>query len=507
MHQNGKVLSIDELARRLQVERSGKRIVLCHGVFDLMHIGHVRHLQQARRMGDVLVVTVTPDRFVNKGPHRPVFNESLRSETLAGLDCTDYVAINQWPRAVEAIRLLKPNFYVKGPDYRDVEADLSGAIRQEEEAIRSVGGQLAFTDGLTLSASHLINQHLPVFPEEVRGYLAGFSNRYSVDRVLSVLQSAGSLRVLVVGETIIDEYQYCEAIGKSSKEPMLAVKSLSVERFAGGIQAVANHVAGFCERVGLVSMLGAENSYQDFLHTRLKEGIQPTLLYRKNAPTIVKRRFVDRYFFKKLLEVYEMNDGEMEEADNTALCAVLSRELPRYDVVIVVDFGHGMLSPEAVDLLCSKSRFLALNAQSNAGNYGFHMISKYPRADYVSMAETEIRLEARSRRGDLEGMILDVSRRLDCDKVVVTRGKYGCLCYSKEEGFFSVPAFAGKVVDRVGAGDAFLAVTSLCVAQDAPMEITGLIGNAVGAQAVAMVGHRHSIERVRLSKHIESLLK
>ena len=266
-------------------------------------------------------------------------------------------------------------------------------------------------------------------------------------------------------------------------------------------------MANFCDHVGLVTFLGTENSQEEFISEKLNSKIEKMFLYRKNSPTIVKRRFVESYFFTKLIEVYEMNDGALDKADNARLCATLREQLPRYDVVIVVDFGHGMLSREAIDILCSKARFLAVNAQSNAGNLGYHTISKYPRADYACMAENEIRLEARDRQGDLGEMILDVSRRLACERVVATRGKHGCLCYNEDEGFFEVPAFAGQVVDRMGAGDAFLSLTALCVAQQAPMEVVGFIGNAVGAQAVATVGHRRPIERVTLFKHIESLLK
>ncbi len=337
--------------------------------------------------------------------------------------------------------------------------------------------------------------------------MTGFSSRYCADDVLRYLESAQSLKVLVVGEAIIDEYQYCQAIGKSSKEPMLAVKYLSTEKFTGGILAVANHVANFCDHVGLITFLGMENSQEEFINEKLNSKIEKTFLYRQDSPTIVKRRFIESYFFTKLLEVYEMNDGVLDEADNRMLCATLSDQLPRYQVVIVVDFGHGMLSREAIDILCSKARFLAVNAQSNAGNLGYHTISKYPRADYVCMAENEVRLEARDRRGDLREMVLDVSRRLGCGRVAVTRGKDGCLCYSADEGFFEIPAFARQVVDRMGAGDAFLSLTALCVAQKAPVEVVGFIGNAVGAQAVATVGHRKPIERVPLFRQIESLLE
>jgi rfaE bifunctional protein kinase chain/domain/rfaE bifunctional protein nucleotidyltransferase chain/domain len=507
-NQRNKIRELEELAAILDSHRlQGKKIALSHGVFDLLHIGHIRHLEQAKKLGDLLVVTVTPDPFVNKGPHRPVFPANLRVEAIAALGCVDYVAINRWPTAVETIQTLRPHFYVKGPDYKEAEKDRTGGITLEESAVESVGGQLIFTEDITYSSSNLINRHLSIFSKEATDYLRDFSSRYRSQDVIQYLENGRSLKVLVVGEAIIDEYQYCEAIGKSSKEPMLAVKQLSIEKFAGGILAVGNHVANFCDKVGMVTVLGAAHSQEDFIHEKLNHQIKKTFLYRENAPTIVKRRFVENYFFTKLLELYEMNDGGLSPEENQELCAMLNEQVPQYDVVIVVDFGHGMLTKEAIQILCSKSRFLAVNAQSNAGNLGYHTISRYSRADYISMAESEVRLEARERRGDLKEMVLDVARRLACDRVIVTQGKRGCLCYGKEDGFFEVPAFAGQVIDRMGAGDAFLSLTALCVAQKAPMEVVGFIGNAVGAQAVATVGHRTSVERVPLFKQIESLMK
>jgi len=122
-----KVKTIEELAEILVSLRAGnKKIVYCHGVFDLLHVGHIRHFEQAKRLGDTLVVTVTPDRYVNKGPHRPAFAEDLRAEAIAALDCVDYVAINKWPTAMETIELLKPDIYAKGTDYKDAQKDYTG---------------------------------------------------------------------------------------------------------------------------------------------------------------------------------------------------------------------------------------------------------------------------------------------------------------------------------------------------------------------------------------------
>lgn len=508
VQRHNKIKTIEELSGLLTSCRpDDSKIVLCHGVFDLLHIGHIRHLEQAKKLGNTLVVTVTPDRYVHLGSDRPAFNEHLRVEAIAALDCVDYVAINKWPTATGAIHLLRPDFYVKGSEERGTDKDQATGIELEEAAIRSVGGQFVFTDDISFSSSRLVNRYLPVFPPEVREYLIRFSARYALDQVLGYLKGARPLKVLVVGEAIIDEYQYCEAIGKSSKEPTLVVKYLSTERFAGGILAAANHVANFCDHVGLITFLGNEAPHEEFIREKLNSKIEVGFLYRKNAPTIVKRRFVENYFFTKFLEIYEIGDGALDESENTMLCSMLDAEVPKYDVVIVIDFGHGMLSSAAIDILCSKASFLAVNAQSNAENRGYHTISRYPRADYICAAEHEIRLESRDRRGDLRQIILDVSRKLSCGQVVATCGKNGCVCYSDAEGFFEVPAFANQVVDRIGAGDAFLSLTALCAAQKAPMEVLGFIGNTVGAEAVAIVGNRQPIEREPLFQHIESLLK
>lgn len=502
-----KLVSLDTLAQEIaSCQSQGLRVVHCHGVFDPMHIGHIRHFAAARKLGDVLVVTVTPDRFVNKGPHRPVFSEDLRAEAIASLETVDFVAVNRWPMAIETIQTLRPNVFVKGSEFRGGK-DLTGAIALEEQAVQSVGGRLEFTDDVTFSASHLVNRHLSVFPQEVSDYLADFSARYPTGEILKFLDGARRLKVLVVGETMIDDYQYVEAIGKSSKEPTLVVKALTSDRFVGGAAAAANHVAGFTDRVALQSVLGEIHSEEDFIRSRLKPNIDAQFLFRERSPTIVKRRFIEQYFYSKLFEVYELNDELPTVAESAAWTGALTGRLSQFDVVIVVDSGHGFLTRELIELLCHESRFLAVNTQTNAGNLGYHVISNYPRADYVCIAENEMRLESRDRRSDLRPMIENVSQRLHCPRVVVTRGKKGCSTYRATEGHVDVPAFASNVVDRIGAGDAFLSITSLCAAQDAPMEVLGFIGNVVGAQAVATVGNKNSIERIPLARHIEHLLK
>jgi len=505
---HAKVSSVDQLAAACAAARAqGRRIVHCHGVFDLLHVGHLRYFQEAKALGDVLVVTLTTDKFVNKGPHRPAFPEQLRAEVLAGLECVDFVGINPHPTAVEAILAIRPDVYVKGPDYADMSKDMTGQIHEEEEAVKSVGGRIAFTSGEIFSSTSLINQHMSTLPPEVQAYLADFARRHPAGEVLDFIDQARRLKVLLIGEPIIDEYVYCEAIGKSSKEPTMVVKRLSEEKFAGGILAAANHVSSFCDEVACLTLLGTENSHEAFIEGRLRPNVKRIFLHRRNSPTIVKRRLVENYFFLKLMEVYEINDAALSPEEDDAVCQALMEHVPKYDVVIVIDFGHAMLGERARKIIRERAKFLAVNAQCNAGNLGHHALSKYPGVDYMTATEMEVRIESRDRHGDVQALTREVYDKLGCQRLIVTRGKNGCLCFDPREGLVQIPAVAGRVVDRIGAGDAFLSVSALLAAQGAPIDVVGFAGNAAGALAVATVANRNPIDRVAYLRHIESLLK
>lgn len=508
MAKNGKILDLDALAARLAaLKAQGKKIVHSHGVFDLLHIGHIRHFEAAKRMGDVLVVTLTRDEHVNKGPHRPAFPQDLRAEAVAALGVVDYVAINRWPLSAETIRLLRPDIYVKGSDYRVAEKDITGGIVPETEAIRSVGGEVRFTDDITFSSSALLNRHFSAFPPEVDRYLEDFRCRHSIDEVLEWLERTTALTPLVVGEAIIDEYVFCEGIGKSTKDPVLAVLQQSVEACAGGTLAIANHLAGFCRHVDLVTQLGSLERREEFVRTALRPNVRPALLTKSAAPTVRKRRVVDRYSGNKLLEIYLMDDSPTTGADAAELLAALEERTVAADLTVVADYGHGMMTSEAIEWLCKTAQFLAVNAQSNAGNRGFNPISKYSRSDYICLAAHELALENRQRDGSLQEGLTKLTGRVDCPRFTITAGKQGTLHYDREVGFVEAPALATVVQDRVGAGDAVLAITSLMVRVGAPWDIVAFLGNVAGAELVAELGNRAPLGRIALSKHVTSLMR
>ncbi|HAA91668.1 MAG TPA: hypothetical protein DCE33_04445 [Rhodospirillaceae bacterium] len=202
-----KIVTLAELTETLSKRDAKKiKVVLCHGVFDLLHMGHVRHFQEARAMGDVLVVSITADAFVNKGPGKPVFSQGLRAEMLAALACVDWVIVNDSPDAVPVLDAIKPNVYAKGSDYSDSDDDITGKIDVERRRAERHGGRVAITDDITFSSSELLNRHFEVFEPQVRDFLAGMREGGALDRLMEYLDKLSEMRVLVVGDAIIDEH-------------------------------------------------------------------------------------------------------------------------------------------------------------------------------------------------------------------------------------------------------------------------------------------------------------
>src|SRR5262249_12287397 len=217
--------------------------------------------------------------------------------------------------------------------------------------IRQHGGEMVFTEDITFSSSALINQYHSGYSREVREFLKDFAKRHSADDVLGPIHAARPMKVLVLGEAIIDENHSGKAIGKSGKEPVLVARYASTDRSAGGALACANHLASFCDQVSLVTFLGQDSSEEAFIRSRLHENVSPVFLPKSNSPTIVKTRFVESYLSQKLFEVYHMNDDPLNLAEEGRLSAVLNQLLPAHDMVLVADYGHGMLVPRIIDLL------------------------------------------------------------------------------------------------------------------------------------------------------------
>lgn len=503
-----KIKSYEELEEALEKDRKlGLKIIQCHGVFDLLHPGHIRHFREAKSIGDKLIVTVTPDRFVNKGPGRPAFTESYRLESLAALEDIDYVVLNDSPDAVTAIQRVRPKFYVKGSEYSNPAEDVTGKISDETEAVLNVGGSVYYTNDVVFSSSALINRYFDPPSPAVSQFLTRFKEQYSADLVVKKIEELSQLKVLVIGDAIIDEYQYVEPMGQSGKGLHMVGKCLDKDIFLGGSLIIANHLAQFAGEVTLVTALGKECPYLNFIRQQLDPKVQIQCAFLEETTTLLKKRYVlkDGGTISKLFETYSGQDQTLNKEQSDLICSALHAK--GYDLVLVCDFGNGFTNVQIVDSISKIRSFLALNTQTNSGNRGFNVITNYGRADYISLNEGELRLSMQDRTSSIEGIISDVFQIMHCNVISVTKGIQGVDCFDIHGSNATIPALTTRSVDRIGAGDSYFSLSSLCFAKGYSPILAGFIGSVAASMSVQTVGNQESTKKIPLCKFVTRLLK
>lgn len=503
-----KILLLDGLIEKVkELKIAGKVIVQTHGIFDLIHPGLIQHLNSAKEQGDVLIVTVIKDKDVRKGPGRPIFPDHLRAENVASLSQVDYVSIVTDENPFECVRQIKPDVFARGQAYKDRDNKIHKKIFEEERELYFGKSRIHETDGFLSSSTEIIKNFLNIYPNEVKNFLKNFSKKYSFHDIVEKINTLQDLKVLLLGDGIIDEYHYCEPLGRAAKAPIIVNKYLSHEVFPGGVFAIANHIAGLCGDVQLVSLLGTEHSREDFVQGNIKPNIKAKFFYREDGPTIVKKRYINQYLNQKLFEVNYLSDNYVNEDVESELVEYLKVTIPSYDIVLISDFGHGFITNKIIKVIEKSSIKFAVNTQTNGANAGYNMITKYRNPTYVCLDEPEVRLSAQERYADIEYITKKIARVVNSDYFIVTLGRKGSIGINRKKEINRTPVFSTKVIDTVGAGDAFFAFTAPCIGRGMPLDLVSFIGNAVGALAVQIVGNRKSVEKHELLEFIHALLK
>ena len=505
---DSKILSLDDLIKKVEdLKKAGKTIVQSHGIFDFVHPGIITHLSEAKKKGDVLVVTVIKDKDVRKGPGRPIFPDDFRIKNIVSLEQVDYVCLVDDEVPFQCVRMIKPHIFAKGRAYKERDKKIHERIFKENKGIYFGESDIYETSGFSYSSSNIINKFLDIYPDETKSFLKRFSKEYSFDTIVDNLNSLKRLKVLLVGDGIIDEYHYCSAMGKSAKSLLIVSKYVDHEVFAGAVFIIANNVAELCDHVHLVTLLGKTDSREEFILNSLKPNIKTTFFYRNDGPTICKRRFINQYLNQKLFEINYLNDRYIDKDCESEIIDYLKSIIPAYDIVLVSDFGHGFITDNIIRTIESCSSMYAVNTQTNAANAGYNMITKYRNPNFICLDETEARLAAQEKFADIENVAKVISNQLNSDNTIITLGKNGSIGVSKNNEINRTPIFSTKVVDTVGAGDAFFAFTAPCFARRMPLDMVSFIGNAVGALAVQIVGNKKSVEKIELLEFIHAALK
>jgi len=511
MNTESKVLSFERAPSVLTGLRAeGKTIVQCHGTFDLLHPGHVVHFEEAKALGDILVVTITGEEFVSKGPGRPYFNDQLRVKFLAELECVDIVIVVPYPAAVEAIECVKPDFYCKGKEYEDTGSDVTGNILDDVRTAEKLGGQVRYIGSVVFSSTRLLNRHFDTYSRNVKAFCRGLAADCEPEGFRALVDGFADLRVLVVGETIFDRYATVNVQGLTSKNRILSGRFLDEETQAGGALAVLRHLRQFTPHVKLISLVGTE----PWVGRSLREYLGPAedgIVRVPGYTTIVKQRFVEPLNEgKELAKLFSVNyiDARPSGADvDVALHGRLSEEIESYDLVMAMDFGHGMMSDSIRELVQERARFLALNCQTNSNNHGFNLINRrYHRADSFSLDQAEIRLACGRRDLDFAGEIKELCRTFAAKYAWLTRGEVETIGVRQGTDVCSCPPLETNIVDTVGAGDAFCAAASLAAVKGLPLGLATFMGQLAGAEAVRIVGNSKSIEKGKFLKSGQAML-
>lgn len=507
-----KIIAKEEFGKlRKELRHQGKEVVLCHGVYDLLHYGHIEHLQEAKKQGDILVVSVTAANFVNKGPGRPYFNDRQRMAFLASLEFVDYVMLSEAVTVHEIVKYVQPDLYVKGQEYEKAKNDITGNIGSEKEIVEQYGGKIHFTKGAVFSSTKLLNNFFDALPEKVVQESHALKEKYGIDltnKMRKNVEDFSHLKVLVIGDIIIDEYIFCKVQGLTSKDAALSTRYDCEERYAGGSLAIARHISNFSNNVTLYSMMGNEVQLKEYIED-IMSNIKLDIVPNDKFITPIKRRFLKRHpqrqEYDKLFSINMLMDNQqMKEIDYTEFQRRLKEILPEYDLVVVCDYGHGLLDEKSIGILEEKSKFLAVNCQANSSNFGMNIITKYHRADMFVVDERELRLAFGQALTSPVELLNQLKKTLKSKYAWVTLGATGAVGKADEECLLS--ALTLHVKDTVGAGDAFYSLAALSAANAVPVDQATLLSNVAGAIKTSLVGNSKPIEKVDLLKYLSTVL-
>jgi len=481
---------------------NGKCIVQSHGVFDLVHPGHVLHLEEARSFGDLLVVTICADEFVGKGPGRPYFNQTLRAQALAAMACVDYVVVVPHPGADEAIRCIQPSIYCKGKEYQNALHNIDGSVQSERSVVESLGGQLRFAGGVKYSSTKLLNRHFDHLGVSVRTFCQALSEKFSRTAFASAIDDLSKLKVLVMGDTIFDRYTEVAVQGLTSKNRIISGRFLREETHPGGALAVFRHVREFTPNVRYLSLVGTE----PWADTELRATIpkhQDLLVRDSSFTTILKQRFIEPNqsdgVVAKLFSVNYLNQLPISHSAGAELERRIRTAVKEVDVVLLLDFGHGMMQPFLRDIIQSEAPKLVLNCQTNSNNHGFNIINRqYQRADAFSLDEQEMLLAVGRRGIDFFQELEIMKSSFGAEYCWLTRGSVQTIGLKTSEVDCVCPPLGSAVRDTIGAGDAFFSVAALAAAAGLPIDLTTFLGQLAGDQAIRIVGNATPISKQTL---------
>jgi rfaE bifunctional protein kinase chain/domain len=476
-----KVMTVDELRTRIGPRPREKTVVMCHGVFDLVHPGHIRHLLYAKSKADILIASLTADAHISKAQYRPFVPQELRALNLAALETVDYVIVDGNATPLENLALIQPDLFAKGYEYQD--GGVHPKTQQELDLITSYGGEVLFTPGdIVYSSSALIETGPPNLALDKLLTLME-AEQITFDRLRKALHAFEGTNVHVVGDTIVDSLSYTTMIGGMTKTPTPSVRFDNRVDYIGGAAVVAEHMRAAGATVTFSTVLG-EDGLKDFVIEGLrKAGVDTKAVLDHTRPTTHKNAFVCGDY--RMLKVDTLDNRSISDAIVEQLAKQI-RETPT-QAVVFSDFRHGIFNrrtiPHLIEALPEETfRVADSQVASRWGN-----ILEFKGFDLITPNEREARFALADQDTGVRPLAARLHDEAECKTVILKLGDRGLLtCRSSKHedyrSFFVIDSFADRVVDAVGAGDALLSYATLAMVTDG----SGAVASILGAFAAAL---------------------
>ena len=475
-----KIKTVDELCELVGPRPRARKVIMCHGVFDIVHPGHVRHLLYAKSKGDILVVSVTADQHITKANVRPYVPQDLRALNLAAYEMVDYILIDSEPTPLANLRRVQPDYFAKGYEY--VAGNVHPRTQEEMAVLESYGGEVIFTPGdIVYSSSHLIETSPPniagdklVTLMEGEGLVWG-DLRHAVEKLTGV-------RVHVVGDTIVDSYTQCSMIGSMSKTPTMSVRFDSKQDYTGGAAVVAKHVRAAGAEVTFSTVLGEDALKDQVLADLSEQGIRCLAVVDPTRPTTNKNAIV--VGGHRLLKV--------DTVDNRSISERIVRQLAQQvaetpgEAVVYSDFRHGIFNRNTIpDLVAAIPPDVYRVADSQvASRWG--NILEFQGFDLITPNEREARFALGDQDSVVRPLGVELFQRAACKTLMLKLGDRGMITFRDRpavdaRSFFTIDSFTERAVDPVGAGDALLAYATLAMVATRNEVIAGILGSFAAA--------------------------
>ena len=483
-----KIKTREELLEIIGSRPRERKVIMCHGAFDLVHPGHIRHLMHAKGKADILITSLTSDAHIEKADFRPFVPEQLRAMNLAALEVVDYVITDGDPTPIENLKFLQPDYFAKGYEYFD--GGTNPKTQEEIDTLSSYGGEMIFTPGdVVFSSSAFIDSAPPKISVEKLLALME-SEGVTIDELKTVLRSFNGIRVHVVGDTIVDSYVYCTSIASgTAKTPTLSVRHERQVDFIGGAAVVARHLCRAGAAVEFSTVLGNDPLKDFVLQELVADGITCQPLIDSSRPTTQKNVFIANGH--RLLKV--------DRVDNTPISdSTLGQLIKAYsshdaDAFVFSDFRHGIFSSRTIPQLTAglpsgTTRVADSQVASRWGN-----ILDFQGFDLITPNEREARFALGDQDSVIRPLAFELHKRARCKTLMLKLGDRGILTYrtprAESGSFFSIDSFAENVVDPLGAGDALLSYATLSLAATNSPVIASILGSMAAAAACEQDGN------------------